>query len=266
MSPVVLVALALVAVFVLIMLHVPIGISMVVVGVLAFASMSNWTAALSLLSAEPASMMMSLDIGVIPLFLMMGAFATAGGLSDDIYRLAHALLGHRRGGLGVATVLGCGLFGSIAGSSVATTATFGQLALPQMRKRGYDAGFASGTIACGGTLGAMVSAFGDPGDLRHHRRTVHPRPVRRGGHTGAAGDRRLHLYDLAGHAPAARTGPHRAARQLGRGPRRALAMPRRAGPVPVCLGRHLRRRVPGQRGRGAGRAALQWYSRRCAAG
>ena len=156
MSPVVLVVLALAAVFVLIMLHVPIGISMVVVGVLAFASMSNWTAALSLLSAEPASMMMSLDIGVIPLFLLMGSFATAGGLSDDIYRLAHALLGHRRGGLGVATVLGCGLFGSIAGSSVATTATFGRLALPQMRRRGYDAGFASGTIACGGTLGAMV--------------------------------------------------------------------------------------------------------------
>lgn len=156
MSPVLLVVLALAAVFVLILLHVPIGIAMVVVGVVSFASMSSWTAAFGLMSAEPASMMMSLDIGVIPLFLLMGAFATAGGLSDDIYRLAHALLGHRRGGLGVATVLGCGLFGSIAGSSVATTATFGRLALPQMRSRGYEGGFASGTIACGGTLGAMV--------------------------------------------------------------------------------------------------------------
>ena len=156
MTPAVLVLLALVAVFVLIVLHVPIGISMVVVGVVAFAMMSNWNAALSLLSAEPASLLTSIDIGVIPLFLLMGSFATAGGLSDDIYRLAEVLLGHRRGGLGVATVLGCGLFGSIAGSSIATTATFGRLALPQMRQRGYDPGFATGTIACGGTLGAMV--------------------------------------------------------------------------------------------------------------
>ena len=97
MSPVLLVVLALAAVFVLILLHVPIGIAMVVVGVVSFASMSSWTAAFGLMSAEPASMMMSLDIGVIPLFLLMGSFATAGGLSDDIYRLAHALLGHRRG-------------------------------------------------------------------------------------------------------------------------------------------------------------------------
>lgn len=156
MSPSVLVLLALVAVFVLIGLHVPIGIAMVVVGVLAFGYMSNWNAALSLLAAEPGSLLTNIDIGVVPLFLLMGSFATAGGLSDDIYRLAYALLGHRRGGLGVATILGCGLFGSIAGSSVATTATFGRLALPQMRQRGYDPGFATGTIACGGTLGAMV--------------------------------------------------------------------------------------------------------------
>ncbi|MCZ4256635.1 TRAP transporter large permease [Sulfitobacter sp. G21635-S1] len=156
MEPVILVMLSLVAIFALIMLHVPVGIAMTVVGVVSFGLLANFKAAFSLLASEPASIFGTVDIAVIPLFLLMGSFANAGGLADDIYRLASALVGRWRGGVAMATVIGCGLFGSIAGSSVATTATFGKLALPQMRDRGYEPGLAAGTVAAGGTLGAMV--------------------------------------------------------------------------------------------------------------
>ena len=156
MDPTLAVLLALGAVFLLIALHVPIGVSMALVGVVGFGLMSGFNAAWSLLGTEAASMLSNVDIGVIPLFFLMGSFANASGMASDLYRLAAALIGHLRGGLAVATILGCAAFGSIAGSSIATTATFGRIALPQMRARGYKASLASGSIACGGTLGAMV--------------------------------------------------------------------------------------------------------------
>jgi C4-dicarboxylate transporter, DctM subunit len=156
MEPVALVAIALAAVFLLIFLHVPIGIAMALVGVTGFAALSGWTPALRLLSTEPASLLTNIDIAVIPLFLLMGSFANTSGIADDIYDFAAALVGHIRGGLALATIVGCGLFGSIAGSSVATTAAFGRIALPQMRARRYKAGMTAGSIAGGGTLGAMV--------------------------------------------------------------------------------------------------------------
>jgi tripartite ATP-independent transporter DctM subunit len=156
MDPTFAVLIALGAVFLLIALHVPIGVAMALVGVIGFGLMSGFRAAWSLLGTEASSMLSNVDIGVIPLFFLMGSFANASGMASDLYRLASALIGHVRGGLAVATILGCGAFGSIAGSSIATTATFGRIALPQMRARGYKASLASGSIACGGTLGAMV--------------------------------------------------------------------------------------------------------------
>lgn len=156
MDPIAVVLLALGAVCLLVFLHVPIGIAMTVVGIVGFASMTSFDAAMTLMAAEPASLLNNIDIAVIPLFLLMGSFAKTSGLADDIYKLAHALVGHMRGGLAVATIFGCGLFGSIAGSSIATTATFGPLALPQMMARNYKGSFAAGTVAAGGTLGAMV--------------------------------------------------------------------------------------------------------------
>jgi C4-dicarboxylate transporter DctM subunit len=156
MDPTLAVLVALGAVFLLIALHVPIGVAMAVVGVVGFGLMSGFKAAWSLLGTEASSMLSNVDIGVIPLFFLMGSFANASGMASDLYRLAAALIGHVRGGLAVATILGCAAFGSIAGSSIATTATFGRIALPQMRARGYKASLASGSIACGGTLGAMV--------------------------------------------------------------------------------------------------------------
>jgi len=100
------------------------------------------------------------QVATLPLFLMMGSFAVAAGISDDIYRLAYSMLGRVRGGLAYATVAGCAGFGAVSGSSVATAATFGRIALPQMLSRGYAPAFATGTVAAGGTLGALVPPSG----------------------------------------------------------------------------------------------------------
>ena len=92
----------------------------------------------------------------------MGSFAGVAGLSDDVYRLAHVLLGHRRGGLALATIAGCAGFGALSSSSIATSATFGQIALPEMRKRGYSPAFATGVVAAGGTLAPLLSPGSGP--------------------------------------------------------------------------------------------------------
>ncbi len=100
------------------------------------------------------------QVATLPLFLMMGSFSVAAGISDDIYRLANALLGRIKGGLAYATVAGCAGFGAVSGSSVATAATFGRIALPEMARRKYDPNLASGVVAAGGTLGALVPPSG----------------------------------------------------------------------------------------------------------
>jgi tripartite ATP-independent transporter DctM subunit len=94
--------------------------------------------------------------GVIPMFMLMGAFVSVSGVSKELFRAANAFIGHMRGGLGVATVLACGGFAAICGSSVATAATFSSVAYPEMRRFGYPQSFSTGVIAAGGTLGAML--------------------------------------------------------------------------------------------------------------
>jgi TRAP-type C4-dicarboxylate transport system permease large subunit len=86
----------------------------------------------------------------------MGNFAVLSGLSTDVYNVAYAYLGHRKGGLAVSTIFGCAFFGAVCGSSAATAATFGKVALPEMLNRGYSRRFATGCIAAGGTLGSLV--------------------------------------------------------------------------------------------------------------
>lgn len=156
MDPALIVLLGLGAMFVLILLHVPVGISMLVIGVGGYAVLGGWKPALSTLVSEVSSNIANPTLAVVPLFLLMGSFATAGGLSAEIYRFANAVIGHRKGGLAMATMGGCGVFGAVCGSSTATAATFGKVALPEMLKRGYSPHFAAGTIAAGGTLGALV--------------------------------------------------------------------------------------------------------------
>jgi tripartite ATP-independent transporter DctM subunit len=90
------------------------------------------------------------------MFLLMGSLAAAAGLASDVYKLAYAFIGHRRGGLALATIGGCGGFGAVCGSAIATTATFGRVALPEMLQRGYSPALAAGVVASGGTLGIIV--------------------------------------------------------------------------------------------------------------
>lgn len=129
---------------------------MALVGVVGFAEIAGWGPALSLMASEPAAAMSNLDIAVIPLFMLMGSLATVGGLGRDIYEVAYALIGHRRGGLATTTIVASAGFGAVCGSGVATTATFSKVALPEMLKRGYSPSLATGSVAAGGTLGIIV--------------------------------------------------------------------------------------------------------------
>ena len=148
--------LGLAAMFLLIFLQVPVGIGMGVIGVVGTGLIIGFEPALTLLATEPSSAMAAEGLAVIALFLLMGNLAHSGGLSDELYRLAYAFLGHRRGGLIFATIGACAGFGAICGSSVATTATMARIALPQMIERGYARSLAAGAIASGGTLGMIV--------------------------------------------------------------------------------------------------------------
>lgn len=156
LDPITVCLLGLGGMFVLIALQVPIGIAMAVAGVVGVGILVGFEPALALFSIEAASAISNEGLAVVALFLVMGSFATIAGLSQDLYRLAYALLGHRPGGLSAATILGCAGFGAVCGSSVATTATMTKMALPEMRKRGYSLSLATGSIASGGTLGILI--------------------------------------------------------------------------------------------------------------
>jgi tripartite ATP-independent transporter DctM subunit len=146
-----------IAVMLLLMgLRVPIGVAMGAVGFLGFAYMSGWTAALSMLGLVPYSTVSSFTLTVIPLFVLMGHFATMAGLSQELYETANDWFGHFRGGLAMATIVACGGFAAISGSSLATAATMGGIALPEMRRVGYDPRLATGCVAAGGTLGILI--------------------------------------------------------------------------------------------------------------
>lgn len=145
-----------VALFALVLLHVPLAFAMIVVGIVAFALQTSWGPALTFLATEPSQVLGSMDLAAVPLFLMMGAFVNVSGFSKDLYTAAAALLGHRRGGLAYATIGGSAAFGAICGSSPATVATFTRVALPEMLKRNYSPSFSGATIAAGGALKALI--------------------------------------------------------------------------------------------------------------
>jgi C4-dicarboxylate transporter, DctM subunit len=141
---------------VLMLLRVPIGIAMGLIGVAGFGLMGDFGPALKLLSQSPIRTATEAGFGVIPMFLLMGAIASASGMSRELFQAANSFLGHRRGGLGMATIAACAGFAAICGSSVATAATFSAVAYPEMRRHRYPQSFATGVIAAGGTLGAMI--------------------------------------------------------------------------------------------------------------
>jgi len=141
---------------VLFLLRMPVAFAMALVGFVGFASLSTPEAALSLLGLDIFDSFSSYPLSVIPMFILMGTFAFASGISQRLYKTANAWIGHRRGGLTVATVFACAGFGAICGSSTATAATMGKIALPEMKKYRYDDALATGTVAAAGTLGILI--------------------------------------------------------------------------------------------------------------
>jgi tripartite ATP-independent transporter DctM subunit len=144
------------AALVLIALRMPVGVAMLVVGGIGFATISGWDRLFASLNSLTFSRFSSYTLSVIPLFLLMGDFATKGGMNRALFRCARAWMGHWRGGLAVATIGGCAAFGAICGSSLATAATMSQVAGPEMRRHGYSPALATGTLAAGGTLGILI--------------------------------------------------------------------------------------------------------------
>ncbi len=145
-----------VALFVLMLLRVPVGMAMGLVGVVGFGYLTNPTAALKMVGTTTIRTVTDYTFGIVPMFLLMGAFVSNAGISRELFRTANAFIGHLRGGLGIATIAACGFFAAICGSSVATAATFSNVAYPEMRRFGYPQSFATGVIAAGGTLGIMI--------------------------------------------------------------------------------------------------------------
>ena len=145
-----------VTLFTLMLLRVPVGMAMGLVGVTGFGFLVGGAPALKLVGQTSMRTVTDYTFGIIPMFLLMGAFVSNSGMSRELFRAANSFVGHFRGGLGIATIAACGGFAAISGSSVATAATFSTVAYPEMRRYGYPQSFATGTIAAGGTLGAML--------------------------------------------------------------------------------------------------------------
>ena len=142
---------------VMIFLRVPIGLAMFLVGLggLYFAT-DGMAMSLGKLKSEVYSTFSSYSLSIVPMFLLMGQFATLGGMSQALFKAAESWLGHRKGGVAMAAIGACAGFGSICGSSLATAATMGQVALPELRRYGYSGGFSTATLAAGGTLGILI--------------------------------------------------------------------------------------------------------------
>ncbi|NBB81924.1 MAG: TRAP transporter large permease subunit [Alphaproteobacteria bacterium] len=141
----------------LIFLRLPIGLAMFLVGAGGVWLVTGTSRPLlSQLKSVPYDTFSSYSLSIIPLFLLMGQFATRGGMSRALFAAAAAMLGHRKGGVAMASVGACGAFGAICGSSLATAATMGQVALPELKRYGYSGAIATGSLAAGGTLGILI--------------------------------------------------------------------------------------------------------------
>lgn len=144
------------AMLVLMAVRVPIAIAMFIPGAFGYLALSGWLPLLAHLKGAVYGRVSVYDLSVIPLFMLMGAIAVQGGLAKALFDFANALLGRFRGGMAMAGVLACAAFGSISGSTVATTATIAQVAYPQMRRIGYSGRLATAALATGGTMGVLL--------------------------------------------------------------------------------------------------------------
>lgn len=144
------------AVLLLMVAQVPVAVAMGIVGAFGFFWLQGWDGLAYVMGTSPFESVIPYSLSTVPLFVMMGVFATYAGLSRQLYDAAYAFLGHYRGGLALATMGACAAFGSICGSAVATAATMCRVALPEMRRRGYADSLATATVAAGGTLGILI--------------------------------------------------------------------------------------------------------------
>ena len=135
---------------------IPIGVGMSLVGFFGFAYLIDFEAALGILKTVPYTTFASNSFSVIPLFILMGSFAFASGMSENLFKAVYKWLGHLRGGVAQATVAACACFAAISGSSLATAATLGAVALPEMKKFKYDDSLATGAVAAGGSVGILI--------------------------------------------------------------------------------------------------------------
>ena len=156
MDPILIALAGLLAMLILIAAHAPIGAAMGIAGVVTFAAFAGWGPGLATLGAETVSALTSVDFAIIPLFLLMGAFSVVSGMSKDLSDVTRAFLGHRRGGLAIATIGVSALFGAVCGSAIASAATMTRVCLPDMLTNGYRPGFAAGVIAASATLGIII--------------------------------------------------------------------------------------------------------------
>ncbi len=141
----------------LIFLRAPIGLAMLLTGIAGmWAVIGEPTMFMAKLKSETYTTFSSYSLSIIPMFLLMGQFATLSGMSTALFKAAESWLGHRRGGVAMASVGACAGFGAICGSSLATAATMSRVALPELRRYGYSGGFSTATLAAGGTLGILI--------------------------------------------------------------------------------------------------------------
>ena len=156
MSPLVLTALIFGSMLMMMAVRVPIAVSMFAAGALGYVVQTGWLPFANFLNTQAFARFASYDLSVIPLFILMGQFATKGGISKALFEFAAAVMSRFRGGLAMASLLACAAFGAISGSSVATAATITSVALPEMRRHGYSGRLSTGTLAAGGTLGIQL--------------------------------------------------------------------------------------------------------------
>ncbi|MFK7755192.1 MAG: TRAP transporter large permease [Sedimentitalea sp.] len=144
------------AVLILAFLRMPLGIALGLVGLIGFSELSSYRAGLSNAARLVIDSGQSYGLSVVPLFILMGLMVDKGGMAQELYRAAYAFLGHRRGGLAMSTIVACGMFSAICGSSLATAATMSKVSMPEMRRYKYDDSLATASIAAGGTLGILI--------------------------------------------------------------------------------------------------------------
>ncbi|TRZ57971.1 MAG: TRAP transporter large permease [Rhodocyclaceae bacterium] len=135
---------------------IPLAYGTLLIGFVGFAVVRGWEPALAMTGQQVTDMISNSNFVVVPIFILMGEFIRRGGIADELYEAANALLGRLRGGLAMSTILACGAFAAVCGSSVACAATMTKVALPPMRRFGYHDKLAAGTVAAGGTLGILI--------------------------------------------------------------------------------------------------------------